>query len=227
MAADQDLKSALLYALKLEAGTQASRRDRQSVRGARVTTDAPCESPWRKEIEKLREEIQDLMAQRQNLRRRRITCWGCGGAGYLRNPGRTSVTESKKVCSNRKGSTDENGDVRSKRPCSESSKNLSNSLRVEKKFGVIDPVVRQVTTPSTSVLDPWSDESVRKDQLADPKIKPILEFKESSDEKPSWQDIAPFHPTRKRYWALWDSLHLRNGVLYRKWESEDGKTYRW
>ncbi|GFX51119.1 retrovirus-related Pol polyprotein from transposon 297 [Trichonephila clavipes] len=71
------------------------------------------------------------------------------------------------------------------------------------------------------------DESVRKDQLADPEIKPIIEFKVSSDEKPSWQDIAPFHPTTKRYWALWDSLHLRNGVLYRKWESDDGKTFRW
>ncbi|GFX94268.1 retrovirus-related Pol polyprotein from transposon 412 [Trichonephila clavipes] len=26
---------------------------------------------------------------------------------------------------------------------------------------------------------------------------------------------------------LWNSLHLRNGVLYRKFESEDGKTFRW
>ncbi|GFX02680.1 hypothetical protein TNCV_2011241 [Trichonephila clavipes] len=98
---------------------------------------------------------------------------------------------------------------------------------IEKKFGVIDPIVRQVTTPSTLALDPWIDESVQKDQLADPEIKPIIEFKEPSEENPSWQDIVPFHPTTKRYWALWDSLHLRNGVLYRKWESEDGKTFRW
>ncbi|GFX75704.1 retrovirus-related Pol polyprotein from transposon 412 [Trichonephila clavipes] len=238
----QDLKSALLYALKVEAANETNCRDRHFVRGARATTDAPCESPWRKEIEKLREEIQDLMAQRQNLRRRRITFWGCGGAGHLRSScprinkdhnikcwgcGRTGHCNRIKVCSNRKGSADENGDVRSKRPCSESSKNLSNSLRVEKKFGVIDPVVRQVTTLSKSALDPWSDESVRKDQLADLEIKPIIKFKESSDEKPSWQDIAPFHPTTKRYWALWDSLHLRNGVLYRKWESDDRKTFRW
>ncbi|GFW64584.1 retrovirus-related Pol polyprotein from transposon 412 [Trichonephila clavipes] len=40
--------------------------------------------------------------------------------------------------------------------------------------------------------------------LTDPKIKPIIEFKESSDEKPSWQDITPFYPTMKRYWALWE-----------------------
>ncbi|GFW87592.1 uncharacterized protein TNCV_4485571 [Trichonephila clavipes] len=40
----QDLKSALLYALKLEATTQASRKDHHSIRGARVTADVPFES---------------------------------------------------------------------------------------------------------------------------------------------------------------------------------------
>ncbi|GFT29868.1 retrovirus-related Pol polyprotein from transposon 412 [Trichonephila clavipes] len=50
---------------------------------------------------------------------------------------------------------------------------------------------------------------------------------ESSSNKPSWQDISAYSPTTKQYWALWKSLHLRNGVLYRKFESEDGKTFRW
>ncbi|GFX27884.1 hypothetical protein TNCV_3083071 [Trichonephila clavipes] len=124
----------------------------------------------------------------------------------------------------RKRSAHGNADALSRRPCPESCKYCS---RIEKNFGVIVPIVRQVTTPSTLALDPWSDESVRKDQLAVPEIKPIIEFKESSDEKPSWQDIAPFHPTTKHYWALWDSLHFRDIVLYRKWESDDGKTFRW
>ncbi|GFU05305.1 integrase_H2C2 domain-containing protein [Trichonephila clavipes] len=79
---------------------------------------------------------------------------------------------------------------------------------------VDDPIVLYVTTPSTSKSDPWSDESVQKDQLADPEVKPIIEFKELSEEKPSWQDIASFHPTTKRYGALWDSLYLRNGVPF-------------
>ncbi|GFW50304.1 retrovirus-related Pol polyprotein from transposon 412 [Trichonephila clavipes] len=95
----------------------------------------------------------------------------------------------------RTGSAHGNGDALSRRPCPESCKYYS---RMEKKFGVIDPIVRQIATPSTSALDPWSDESVRKEQLADPEIKPIIEFKELSDEKPSWQDITPFHPTTKR-----------------------------
>ncbi|GFX19510.1 retrovirus-related Pol polyprotein from transposon 412 [Trichonephila clavipes] len=50
MADVQDLKSALLYALKLEATTQACRRNRQSIRGARETLDAPCESPWKRKL---------------------------------------------------------------------------------------------------------------------------------------------------------------------------------
>ncbi|GFW56443.1 retrovirus-related Pol polyprotein from transposon 412 [Trichonephila clavipes] len=61
--------------------------------------------------------------------------------------------------------------------------------------------------------------------MADPDKTPY-EFMESSSNKPSWQDIS-HSPTTKQYWALWNSLHLRNGVLYRKFESEDGKTFRW
>ncbi|GFU37115.1 uncharacterized protein TNCV_1555031 [Trichonephila clavipes] len=231
MADVQDLKSVLVrvYSLKVEAANEATCRDSHYIRGTKVTTDAPCESPWRKEIEKMREKIQDLMAQRQNLRRRRITCWGCGGAGHLRSSCPRIITEDHDIkfwaCGEPGISADENGEVRSKTPCSEIVKNLSISLRVEKKFGVIDPLVRQFTTPSTLQLDPWSDDNVRKEQHIDPEIKPIIEFKESSDEKPSWQNIDPFHPTTKRDWALWESLHLRNGVLYRKWESDGGKTF--
>ncbi|GFU36080.1 retrovirus-related Pol polyprotein from transposon 412 [Trichonephila clavipes] len=59
---------------------------------------------------------------------------------------------------------------------------------------MIDSVIRKVTTPSTSESDSWSEESVPKDQLTDPGIKPIRDF-----------------------------LHLRNGVLYCKWDSDNKK----
>ncbi|GFW35139.1 uncharacterized protein TNCV_5067041 [Trichonephila clavipes] len=84
MADVQDLKSALLYALQLEAATQASRRYCHSIRTARVTADEPCESRCIKEIEKLKEEKQALMAQRQNQEKRNFKCWGCSGTGHLR-----------------------------------------------------------------------------------------------------------------------------------------------
>ncbi|GFT15457.1 uncharacterized protein TNCV_3264721 [Trichonephila clavipes] len=85
MADVKDLKSGLLYGLNVEAATQASCIDRHSIREARVTLDAPCESPWKSDIEKLRNEFQALMAQRQNRRRSSITCWGCDESGHLRS----------------------------------------------------------------------------------------------------------------------------------------------
>ncbi|GFS95658.1 uncharacterized protein TNCV_886131 [Trichonephila clavipes] len=82
----QDIKSTLLYALKLKAATQACLRDHQPIQGAKMTADAPCESPWRKEIKK------------------------------LKYPHHASVIESKKVCSHRKGSIHGNADALSRRP---------------------------------------------------------------------------------------------------------------
>ncbi|GFX16443.1 uncharacterized protein TNCV_601661 [Trichonephila clavipes] len=84
MADVQGLKSALLYALQMEAATQASRRDCYSIRRASVTTDEPCESRCIKEIEKLKEEMQALMTQSQNQEKRKFKCWGCIGTGRLR-----------------------------------------------------------------------------------------------------------------------------------------------
>ncbi|GFY36525.1 retrovirus-related Pol polyprotein from transposon 412 [Trichonephila clavipes] len=121
----------------------------------------------------------------------------------------------------RKGSSHGNADALSRRPCPENCRHCS---RVETKY---DYAIRQITTSTATPPDPWSDEKVREDQMADPDIKPLIEFMESSSNKPSWQDISAYSPTTKQYWALWSSLHLRNGVLYRKFESEDGKTFRW
>ncbi|GFV08228.1 retrovirus-related Pol polyprotein from transposon 412 [Trichonephila clavipes] len=121
----------------------------------------------------------------------------------------------------RKGSSHGNADALSRRPCPENCRHCS---RVETKY---DYAIRQITTSTATPPDPWSDEKVREDQMADPDIKPLIEFMESSSNKPSWQDISAYSPTTKQYWALWNSLHLRDGVLYRKFESEDGKTFRW
>ncbi|GFW42361.1 gag-pol [Trichonephila clavipes] len=156
----QDLKSALLCTLKLEATTQAT---------GHLSSSYP----------------------RKNKEDRNIKYWGCGGTGHVRSNCprvnqddicRTSVIESKKVCIFRKRSVDRNVDFPSRKPCPENSKYCS---RVEKKFGVSDPVIRQVSRQTTSELDPWNDESVRKDQLGDSEIKPIIAFKESVDEKQS------------------------------------------
>ncbi|GBN18478.1 hypothetical protein AVEN_206311-1, partial [Araneus ventricosus] len=119
----------------------------------------------------------------------------------------------------RKGTSHGNADALSRRPCKESCKQCT------KKFGMERDISVKVLT--TTTVDPWSSCEIQKAQLEDPDIKPILEKKLNSAERPSWQEIAPESPATKRYWTLWDSLHLKDGVLYRKWESDDGNSCRW
>ncbi|GFV21325.1 hypothetical protein TNCV_2370821 [Trichonephila clavipes] len=60
MADLQDLKSALLHALKLETTTQVSRRDIHFIRGVKVIGDANNDFPWMKDIKNLRVAFQKL-----------------------------------------------------------------------------------------------------------------------------------------------------------------------
>ncbi|GFX90120.1 retrovirus-related Pol polyprotein from transposon 17.6 [Trichonephila clavipes] len=66
----------------------------------------------------------------------------------------------------RKGSSHGNADALSRRPCPENCRHCS---RVETKY---DYAIRQITTSTATPPDPWSDEKVREDQMADPDIKP-------------------------------------------------------
>ncbi|GBN02728.1 Retrovirus-related Pol polyprotein from transposon 297 [Araneus ventricosus] len=92
----------------------------------------------------------------------------------------------------RKGTSHGNADALSRRLCKESYKHCTNA---EKKFGMeTDISVRILTTE-----DAWSSSEVQKAQLEDPAIRPILEKKLNSEDRPSWQEIAPESPAAKRY----------------------------
>ncbi|GBM94107.1 hypothetical protein AVEN_237382-1 [Araneus ventricosus] len=67
--------------------------------------------------------------------------------------------------------------------------------------------------------DNWSESDIQNEQLEDSDIRPMY--------RPCLQEITPESPATKRYWALWGSLHVKDGVLYRKWESDDGSSCRW
>ncbi|GFU93879.1 retrovirus-related Pol polyprotein from transposon 412 [Trichonephila clavipes] len=80
----------------------------------------------------------------------------------------------------RKGSSHGNADALSRRPCPENCRHCS---RVETKY---DYAIRQITTSTATPPDPWVTRSSRRpDGGSD--IKPLIEFMESSSNKPSWQ----------------------------------------
>ena len=70
-------------------------------------------------------------------------------------------------------------------------------------------------------------EMIRAEQLADKTISPVLSWKESEEERPSWKDMSDKTSTLKCYWSQWDSLCVKEGVLVKRWESDDGKVIKW
>ncbi|GBN33120.1 Retrovirus-related Pol polyprotein from transposon 297 [Araneus ventricosus] len=82
-----------------------------------------------------------------------------------------------------KGTSHGNADALSLRPCKESCKHCTNA---EKKFGMETYISVKVLTNE----DPWSSSEIQKAQLEDPAIRPILEKKLNSEDRPSWQEIS-------------------------------------
>jgi hypothetical protein len=79
-----------------------------------------------------------------------------------------------------------------------------------------DPVL--VPTESDNV---FSSAAVRQEQLKDPNVSPILQWKSSSDDRPDWNAVAEKSDETRSYWA---SLTMENGVLYRKFQSGERET---
>lgn len=115
----------------------------------------------------------------------------------------------------RRGKNHSNADALSRRPCPEVCKHCT---KVEDRDKLVQ--VCSIT------LDPsagWEYNALRTEQMADRDIGPLLKEVESN-KRPSWEDISSRDPTYKSYWAQWDSLQVKNGVLIRIWQSPDGKT---
>ncbi|XP_070172331.1 protein NYNRIN-like [Polyergus mexicanus] len=112
----------------------------------------------------------------------------------------------------RKGKLHGNADGLSRRPCAEINCNYCNKIDL-KKEEFVGRIVFGLEN-----LGNW-----RKDQLEDPAIAKILLGKEK-DQRPSWQEIVSENLFSKIYWSQWDSLVLKNGVLFRKWESPNLQT---
>lgn len=77
-----------------------------------------------------------------------------------------------------------------------------------------------VSQPSMANAD------IRGGQQADDTLKWLIEAKENNEERPDWDEVAPKSVAVKRYWAQWSQLELLDGVLCRRWETDDGRSVR-
>ena len=67
-------------------------------------------------------------------------------------------------------------------------------------------------------------EVIRKHQMEDDTMAPILQWKEQKKPRPEWDTISNQSPHLKTYLAQWDLMEVRDGILVRRWESDDGKS---
>jgi hypothetical protein len=115
----------------------------------------------------------------------------------------------------RQGRNHNTADALSRRPCPEG---CSHCQKIERRSESLK--VRIITT---AAADGWDRASLRREQLADDEMEPLLQEVEAG-RRPEWKDIADRSPTYKGYGAQWKSLVERDGVLERFWESVDGRT---
>ena len=60
-------------------------------------------------------------------------------------------------------------------------------------------------------------------QKGDSKNGPIIRWMMEGNGRPQWTSVSACSEVTKIYWAQWDSLVMKQDILYRKWESTDGK----
>ncbi|GBO27022.1 hypothetical protein AVEN_36329-1 [Araneus ventricosus] len=243
-----DLKSALAYSMKCETSKIASKISMHA-RPIRIEDNAGKRKDEKfesllGELEKL---LEILAAGKKSSPRRNpnVTCWRCYKRGHVqleclsdsaprRNPNSTCWKFNKKghlqnecqqiASINYHKETRHGSDkALSRRSFVES---YDHDLNSYKKFGTETDISVRALRMTTE--DTWPVSEIQKAQLEDRDIRPILEKKLKLADRPSRQEIAQKSPATKRYWALWDSLHLKDGVLYSKArkrpKTEDGKS---
>ena len=85
----------------------------------------------------------------------------------------------------------------------------------------VDGEVRGISSQPSVTL-----EALREAQLSDEDMKWILEAKENNEPRPAWTSVAAEPSAVKTYWAQWEQIEIHEGVVYRRWESDDGKLVR-
>ncbi|KAJ8933607.1 hypothetical protein NQ318_002770 [Aromia moschata] len=119
----------------------------------------------------------------------------------------------------RSGKTHGNADTLSRRPCLE--QKCRYCQKIETKESSYETCNELLMATTIEVEDEWSSEELKKSQKKDSDLKLIRNWLKNGV-RPTWQEVSRYGTTIKGYWAQWNSLCLRDGLLHRKWESPDG-----
>ena len=78
-----------------------------------------------------------------------------------------------------------------------------------------------------SLSPSFTSAEIREAQLQDGDISFVLKWKEKSPTKPDWKDVSMQSSAIKTYWVNWKLLVIKDEILVRRWETDDGKEVTW
>ncbi|KAJ8948174.1 hypothetical protein NQ318_010447 [Aromia moschata] len=141
----------------------------------------------------------------------------------------TTSTQSPKISVSDKGNDVEGeqhdervGDIKKQEQVHLRGRHGQAEERVLPVFDSLNETCNQLLMATTvQVEDGWSSEELKKSQKKDSDLKLIRNWVKNGV-RPTWQEVSRYGTTIKGYWAQWNSLCLRDGLLHRKWESPDG-----
>ncbi|PIK44335.1 Retrovirus-related Pol polyprotein from transposon [Apostichopus japonicus] len=83
------------------------------------------------------------------------------------------------------------------------------------------------TEPPRPWLQKWTNQELKAEQLKDVELRKMLTWKENKVDRPSWEEVSAEGKELKAYWAQWDRLEVRQGLLCRRWENHAGDCITW
>ena len=98
---------------------------------------------------------------------------------------------------------------------------------VEDVDDVIPLAIRQIQNEEVEEKQEWfpksTPEEMQELQRKDKDLKPLFEWFEK-DDRPSRNQIMIESPAVRNYWRHWNRVRFKDGVLFYKWENDDGTT---
>ncbi|KAJ8015006.1 hypothetical protein DPEC_G00021660 [Dallia pectoralis] len=119
----------------------------------------------------------------------------------------------------RKGEAHTNADGLSRRPCPTE---CSHCSRAEDRDH--EAVKENEARCRALRLDQPADWAT--EQQKDQELKDVMEWV-GKGQRPEWQEVAVASPGVRGLWAQWDSLSLRDGMLWRRWKEPATGRERW
>lgn len=113
-----------------------------------------------------------------------------------------------------------NADALFRCPCEES--DCQNCRKQEEREKATDEVIVRQVDGGKGACDLLEPHELRRQQKEDPALKRLHEWLVAG-RRPERQEMMVFGPEVKAYYSQWATITLCDGLLYRQWQTPDGK----